>query len=248
MTACIGGLSTTPAGSVTPLGRAAQWTRRPRVTLLAGIEGTTRTQFADHGAQLGLTMVDADGIAVGAVPRPAGGGAVLSTGPIPADPDAAATDPLGYRTEAGLDGTPLRIRPVGRINFIPRIGTTGILVDLATAAANNVQLLSASQVWLADDDPRREAAFRSVLTAHHVVVTSRDTAAERRQAYGESAPARGADLTLGVAGLAALIGIAVLLLTAAASWRGRVPTTPPWASSGPAAASCGARRWWSSSR
>ena len=97
---------------------------------LVDAEGVTRFQLTDDGPALRLNAVDADGVASAQYLDLPVGAPALYAGSI-----SASTDSLGYQVEPGLDGSDFRVRAVGTIAFVPRIGPKAILVDLAAAAA-----------------------------------------------------------------------------------------------------------------
>ncbi len=97
-----------------------------------------------------------------------------------------------------------------RIRQVPRSGGRGVLVDLAALAGGPSAApgLTTYDVWLAADEPVREARLRADLAGHGLQVLARDSA----QAHGEALAGEGPALALR---LALLAGVVAVLLAAA---------------------------------
>ena len=217
ISAVLDGLTAAPSGRPVPLGTNREWQSTTPAAALTGADGTTRLQLGEQSGRLALNVVDVGGVSSAQyLDLP------VSVPALYAGTVESSTDALNYQIAPGLDASPLRLHPVGRVSFVPRVGTPAIIVDFAAAAAVAGPLASDTQIWLATDDPTRERQLVSVLSAHGIQVNSRDSAAQARYRYAHAAPALGSYLSVAVAVLAGLVAIALLLLTVGASWRPRL--------------------------
>jgi hypothetical protein len=99
----------------------------------------------------------------------------------------------------------------GRLPQVPRSGPRGVLVDLEAVLAgpSAAPAQTSYDVWLAADDPTREARLRAELAQRGLAVTARDSAAAHEDALAAEGP------TLALR-LAILAGVVALLLAATA--------------------------------
>jgi predicted lysophospholipase L1 biosynthesis ABC-type transport system permease subunit len=121
------------------------------------------------------------------------------------DPNVDATRVVA----ADLTTADLAYDVAGRLPQVPRSGPRGVLVDLETVLAgpSAAPAQTSYDVWLAADDPDREARLRTALGEHGLAVTGRDSA----RAHQEALAAEGPTLALR---LAVLSGVVALLLAA----------------------------------
>ncbi len=123
-------------------------------------------------------------------------------------PVAAAYD-LPDGSVAGVDGQPVAVTPVARLAGLPRLGDTGMLMDLeyAERTATASGATGSSEVWLATDAP---ADLVERLEAEGLVVTAERTVAGLRELLDGSGPAVALRYHLLAAGLAVAVTLAAL--------------------------------------
>ncbi|MFI5908137.1 hypothetical protein [Dactylosporangium sp. NPDC051541] len=127
---------------------------------------------------------------------------VLSTGPPPVD------GLLGT-----FDSTPMPVTAVGTAHTLPRLGTSGTLVDLeyADRLAADSGVTDGAEVWLAPSTPQ---SIVDALVAGGLTVTGERTVAGERALRNRSGGALGMRFSLLAAIAAVLLGAAGLVATA----------------------------------
>ena len=112
---------------------------------------------------------------------------------------------------------------LGRLPVVPRSGGRGVLVDLAALATGPSLApgLSTYDVWLAADDPAREAALRRRLADHGLQVLARDTTGDHVAAFAGEGPALALRLAVLAGVVAVVLAAAVLVVGVATSGAGR---------------------------
>jgi putative ABC transport system permease protein len=126
----------------------------------------------------------------------------------------------------GLDGSYRLIRVVGHSDLLPRIGGSGVMVDLSQMdkIINPTGDKSDHQVWLT---PGNHAAVLSALEREGLRITSTETLAATTASYEREAPIRAAEMgeAVGAAALlAALLGMIAARAISAPSRRRDVDT------------------------
>ncbi len=147
--------------------------------------------------------------------------AALRAGPVSAASATGTDVPVAGIAEApDLTGATVTYGIVGQLVQVPRSGAPGLLVDLGFAGqlAGPIGAGTRLQVWLAADDPGREAALVAALERRQVVVTARDTEEAHEEALAAEAPTPALRLAL-VVGVAGVLIAAVGLLVAATTAR-----------------------------
>ena len=119
-----------------------------------------------------------------------------------------------------LSGSEVVYELVGRVPQVPRSGTRGVLVDLAAVLAGPSAAAAAGRttydIWLAEDDPEREADLRRELADRGLHVIGRDTTGAHIDAFEAEGPVLALRLAL-LAGLAALVLAALVLVVGVAT-------------------------------
>ncbi len=112
---------------------------------------------------------------------------------------------------------------VGRLPQVPRSGTRGLLVDLAAVVTgpSAAPAQTSYDVWLAADDPTREAALRRELAARGLPVVARDTVGTHAEHFASEGPTLALRLALLAGVVAVLLGAAVLVVGVATSGASR---------------------------
>jgi putative ABC transport system permease protein len=147
---------------------------------------------------------------------------VIRTGgltPLPTSPFQA-----GLRVSApDLAAGDSAFNVAGRLPQVPRSGGRGVLVDLgATATGPSVSpALSTYAVWLAADDPAKEAVLRHQLGRHGLHVLARDTASAHAAALASEGPSLALRLALLAGAVAVVLAAAVLVVGVATSGANR---------------------------
>ena len=134
--------------------------------------------------------------------------------PLPADPSQPDTRVLAQ--DLATDDVAYEV--VGRLPQIPRSGTKGVLVDLASLVTgpSGSPAQTSYDVWLAADDPDREQALRRDLADHGLHVVSRDTTGAHATAFASEGPTLALRLAL-LAGLVAVVLAAAVLVVGVAT-------------------------------
>jgi putative ABC transport system permease protein len=129
-------------------------------------------------------------------------------GPTFPDPPALAPDLTGIVSSYAV---------AGRLSEIPRAGATGVLVnlDLLDKIAPPTTQTSYA-VWLAADDPRREAHLVTALQRRGVVVTARDSIRDHEASLDGEGPTLALRLAL-LAGVVSLVLAAFVLVVGVAT-------------------------------
>ncbi len=126
-------------------------------------------------------------------------------------------------TASDLQASDIAYAVRGRLPQVPRTGGRGVLVDLEALAAG--PSLAPGQtsyaVWLADDDPVREARLRRQLNDHGLQVLSRDTTGDHVSAFADEGPALALRLAVLAGVVAVVLAAAVLVVGVATSGAGR---------------------------
>jgi putative ABC transport system permease protein len=119
---------------------------------------------------------------------------------------------------ANIDNQPVAVVPVARLAGLPRLGGSGVLVDLeyAERSAGGAGVVSAREVWLAPDAPDD---MRERLQAEGLVVTGERTAAGLQQLLDGSGPAVALRYHLLAAGMAVALVLVALVQVALADRR-----------------------------
>ncbi|WP_426511982.1 hypothetical protein ACPPVO_15955 [Dactylosporangium sp. McL0621] len=155
-----------------------------------------------QGADVLLKLPPGPGAGTGVL-RPGNGPAVLpvvSTGPLPPDGQLTVFDRQ----------RPLPATVAATVPRLPRLGTSGLLVDLEYAdRLSTDSSATGAQVWLSADAP---PALLDALAANGVTVTERRTIADARAALAGEGSALGLRFYL-VAGLLAVVLAAAALLS-----------------------------------
>ncbi|MGN6302890.1 MAG: FtsX-like permease family protein, partial [Angustibacter sp.] len=122
-----------------------------------------------------------------------------------------------------LSGADQPLRRVATVARVPGVPDPAVLVALPLAGELDGALspYAAAQVWLADDDPGREAQLVSRLTAAGLPVLQRVTVAEVADAAGARGPALSLHLATVVGVVALLLAASVLAVAVATSGRVR---------------------------
>lgn len=150
----------------------------------------------------------------------------LTTGGVSVSPYGAA-DPTVDQDELvsapALAGSDQPLRRVATIDRVPGVPDPAVLVALPLAGEIDGALspYAAAQVWLADDDPGRESALVSRLTAAGLPVLDRVTVAGVAAAAGARGPALSLHLATVVGVVALLLAASVLAVAVATSGRVR---------------------------
>ncbi|PZS13926.1 MAG: hypothetical protein DLM57_15650 [Pseudonocardiales bacterium] len=141
-----------------------------------------------------------------------------------------APNELGYLEDNNIDALTTSFDQVGRVALIPGANGPALLTSLSLAEQLAGPRLVSSEltVWLASDDPAHEHSLVAALAQHGVTVTSRDTQAAHLRVLDASAPAWAMRLALVSAALAALLAVLVMIMSAAASQRGRAHDLAAW--------------------
>ncbi|MGN6611017.1 MAG: FtsX-like permease family protein [Angustibacter sp.] len=137
-----------------------------------------------------------------------------------ADPTVEQDDLVSAPALAGSDQP---LRRVATIDRVPGVPDPAVLVALPLAGEIDGALspYAAAQVWLADDDPARESALVSRLTAAGLPVLDRATVASVADAAGARGPALSLHLATIVGVVALLLAASVLAVAVATSGRVR---------------------------
>lgn len=119
----------------------------------------------------------------------------------------------------GLDGENQTASEVGTLDRVPASGPQTNVVDLETAQRGRPAPASQLQVWFADDDPALYDEVVAALDKRGVAVGSTRTLADTVRGYDQSTPAWSLQLAGLVGGIAILIALLVLLVSAVSGWR-----------------------------
>lgn len=209
------GLSAGTATDLKPvaLGEAGDWQNSEAAAAAAGTAASIKLAPSD-GDSLLLTAVST------------GSGATLQHLDVPVDlpclqaGSVAANAPSGASDSVlsihGIDGNTAGCVPSGAIGFAPRYGAGTVLVDLDLSVASTLPVLTNStpSVWLAADDPAREATLVQGLEQAGVQITGRDTIANVQRGFDQSPPAWAIRAALAAAVLAALIAALMIVIAA----------------------------------
>ncbi|MHA3701523.1 FtsX-like permease family protein [Jatrophihabitans sp. YIM 134969] len=207
---------TTGDGAAVDIGPGSAWASLTPDTPVPGTTTAASIEVTD-------LPVPSPGIRVQAVD--VGGNAIAQHLDVPlalpvlaAGPPPTATDDTGAVTAATFAGGTGRVRIVGSLPFIPQIGSPALLedIDLASATAPEFDVTASPAVWLAVDDPAREAALTATLRDHDVDVVSRSTTAAAVTGYAQTAPGWSNQLALvagAIAELLAVLLVALVVLT-----------------------------------
>ncbi|KQX69656.1 FtsX-like permease family protein [Angustibacter sp. Root456] len=137
-----------------------------------------------------------------------------------ADPSAEPDELVSAPALAGSDQP---LRRVDTVSRVPGVPDPAVLVALPLAGELDGALspYATAQVWLADDDPRREAALVGALSAAGLPVLDRVTVADVADAAGARGPALSLHLATVVGVVALLLAASVLAVAVATSGRVR---------------------------
>lgn len=132
-------------------------------------------------------------------------------------------DPASPRVAPDLSGGEHFYRVVGRLAQVPRSGPRGVITDLRSliGASPPGGLTTTYDVWLADDDPAREARLRRQLNDHGLQVLSRDTTGDHVSAFADEGPALALRLAVLAGVVAVVLAAAVLVVGVATSGASR---------------------------
>jgi hypothetical protein len=113
--------------------------------------------------------------------------------------------------------------PSGRLPQVPRSGSRGVLTDLRFIAAASPPggLTTSYAVWLADDDPAREARLVRQLSDHGLQVLARDTTGAHVASLAAEGPALALRLAVLGGVVAVVLAAAVLVVGVATSGASR---------------------------
>ncbi len=169
----------------------------PKVDAVGGLHATAYS----FGASLVLHRLDVP-VTLPALTTPGVSASSYGVADPTVDQDALVSAPA-------LAGSDQPLRRVASIGRVPGVFDPAVLVALPLAGELDGALSpwAAAQVWLADDDPRRESALVARLTAAGLPVVDRTTVT----AMADAAGARGTALSLH---LATVVGVVALLLAA----------------------------------
>jgi len=201
---------------------------RDAVNLDAGQEGSWQAVPAPGSATSDAAVVAGDTITFSG--RSFGPPLAVQRGDRPAFVTAITAGRLaqpttftGARSEAqvlspDLTGSEVVYELVGRVPQVPRSGTRGVLVDLAAVLAGPSAAPGRTtyDIWLAEDDPEREADLRRELADRGLHVIGRDTTGSHIDAFEAEGPVLALRLAL-LAGLAALVLAALVLVVGVAT-------------------------------
>jgi hypothetical protein len=130
--------------------------------------------------------------------------------------------PAPPRVAPDLSGGEHFYKVVGRLVQIPRSGPRGVLTDLRSLiAASPGGLTTSYDVWLAADDPAREARLRTQLAAHGLEVVARDTTGAHVAALASEGPSLALRLAVLAGVVAVVLAAAVLVVGVATSGASR---------------------------
>lgn len=138
-------------------------------------------------------------------------------------PGGAATD-RGTEPDlrlATVTGAPDALDVVADVPALPRLGTSGILLDLPTLTrvGGHPAVPAAVEVWARAGDDAALASARTALADRKIAVLEERTSAQARQRLDDSATVWGLGATLGAGVLGVLLSALVVVVTFAATWR-----------------------------
>jgi hypothetical protein len=119
----------------------------------------------------------------------------------------------------GLDGENQTATEVGTLARVPASGLETNVVDLETAQRGRPSPTAEVQVWFADDDPALYDEVVDALAERGIVVGGTKTLADTVRGYDEATPAWSLQLAGLVGGVAIVIALLVLLVSAVSGWR-----------------------------
>ncbi|MFF5177876.1 FtsX-like permease family protein [Micromonospora sp. NPDC000316] len=153
--------------------------------------------------------------------RPAGISVADSPFPLPAYLTRSAGTPLGWaHAYEGIDGAPSQAWASGVVDRLPRLGGSGVIVDLEYADRLAVAgQAGVKEVWLAQSAP---ADILDRLRARGLVIRDDRTIAGEREEFDRQGAALAVRFNLFAALAGVLIGSAGLVAMAAAEKRNRV--------------------------
>jgi putative ABC transport system permease protein len=137
-------------------------------------------------------------------------------------PDRLSALTTGALPSDGLQATfgePVSASPIGTVPSLPRLGTSGTLVDLADAdlVATDTGLTSSGEVWLSAATP---PSLVDRLTASGLVVTDRRTVDDERAVLARQGSALALQFYLLAGALSVVLGAAGLVVTTVTESRG----------------------------
>jgi hypothetical protein len=132
-------------------------------------------------------------------------------------------DPASPRVAPDLSGSEHFYKIVGRISQVPRSGPRGVVSDLRSLIGASAPggLTTTYDVWLAADDPAREARLRSRLADHGLQVIARDSTGEHVAALASEGPSLALRLAVLAGFVAVVLAAAVLVVGVATSGANR---------------------------
>ena len=157
--------------------------------------------------QRGDVALEPRALIAGAIPR------------IPQAPGVPSDEVVAPDLEAGDTAYDV----MGELPLVPRSGPRGLLVDLAgvVSGPSAAPAQTTYDVWLAADDPQREARLRDQLADHGIGVTGRDTAAAHRTAFADEGPTLALRLAVLAGFVSVVLASAVLVVGVATSGASR---------------------------
>lgn len=204
-------LTQRPSGEVVPLGPADEWTpydvrEDGTVTPSSNTPDDLTVTFDGRGATP-MTMQQRWLPTI--VPA-------LVAGPLP--PSA-----VGNRFQlAGLDGELQQAAQVGTLPRVPASPANTFVADLdSLQRGHSVLATDQLEIWFADDDPALLDRVRTALDEQGLAISSTTTLADVRRGYDASAAAWSLQLAAVVGGVALLIALLVLVVSAVSGWRFR---------------------------
>jgi hypothetical protein len=203
-----------------PLGQAGDGQNSDAAAAAAGTAASIRFSPAANGALQLAVVSHGTGATLQHLDVPVNL-PCLTAGSVTANSPSGAGDSV--LAVHGVDGQSAGCQPVGRLPFAPRFGPGTVLVDLDLSIASTQPVLTGTSpsVWLARDDPVREAALVRGLAAAGVPVTGRSTIAQVQRGYDRSPPAWAIRAALATAVLAALIAALMVVIAAYTSQASR---------------------------
>lgn len=120
-----------------------------------------------------------------------------------------------FAQATGLAGQEIRYLTTQTVDYLPRMGDNGVLVDLDLALRlNEDAALGDQQVWLSRDDVPLETALRAALRAAKVTIVRRETRSALERSFATDGAALGLRLLLVCGAAALLVAVGALLVAA----------------------------------
>jgi hypothetical protein len=139
----------------------------------------------------------------------------LLAGELPPGGTAAALPAVG------TGGQLVQVRAEQRVEALPLVGGSGVLVDLQTLARLGGALPdeATAMVWLADDSPALTERVRTGLARAGIGVLDRQTSAEAKARLDDSAAGWGLRLAGFTGAMAVLLAALVIVVMGVTGWR-----------------------------